>query len=169
MPGNGHINALVFSEHILTYARVICVTHTLLGACTRPVPQNLPDGNSRSAVCPCCRAVRVECVSGRCGLGASHIPHTSPCDDCAHALKVPELKCFGAFSHPRPSMDGIVTGVSSPYLCQQVSKQTLFDPIFNFSNHSSAVVCGSMFGNFHDFLQLWCPWTSAVNVVKIRL
>ena len=28
MPGNGHINALVFSAHILTYARVICVTHT---------------------------------------------------------------------------------------------------------------------------------------------
>ena len=39
-------------------------------------------------------------------------------------------------------------GVSSQCLCQHISKRTLFEPIWNFTNHASAVDLGSMFGNF---------------------
>ena len=170
MPGNGHINALVFSAHILTYARVICVTHTSWALVQRPVPQNLPDGNSRSVGCPCCRTVRIVCVSGTFGWGASHIPHTSPHVVCTYALKVAELKCFGACSHPRPSMAGILTGVSSPCLCQHVSQTDSVRSHFQFLH---PLLCGCVRIDVrklsHDFLQRQCPWTSAVNVVKIRL
>ena len=38
-------------------------------------------------------------------------------------------------------------GVSSSLLCEQVSNQTLLDPNFNCSNHSSVVAFESMFGS----------------------